>query len=399
MKLHYDEETEKFRTELRDWLSKNQPTKAEMDAEPPKSSAHLPDWARAWQLRLFNAGLLVPGWPKELGGRDATPIQQLIYFEEFANIGPWRAYNMQGVQIITPSILDFGTEGQKERFVLPCLRGEITWCLGMSEPGAGSDLAGLSTRADRDGDDFVINGQKVWTSGAAEADFCFCFVRTDQDAPKHKGISVLIIDMKSEGLEARPLPELTDRHHGDFNEVFFDNVRVPASNLVGKLNDGWRMAAGSLAHERGMLWTGQCARIERRLRELVELGKTQKGPDGKPLNESKKFKEELGELWTSGQALKFMGYRGFSKFARGEASPEHSVMKLACGEMEQNLFLWGAEVTGPRSLDTHHKRVAYDAPAPWARQYLSSFSYTIAGGTSEIQRNIIAQRVLGLPRK
>ena len=162
-----------------------------------------------------------------------------------------RSCNPQGLSIITPSILDWGTEEQKERYALPTLQAEISWCLGMSEPNAGSDLAGLRTRAELHGDHFVVNGQKVWTSGAHDSDYCFCFVRTDPEASKHAGISVLIIDMKTPGIETRPIAELTDRKHADFNEVFFTDVEVPAENLVGELHHGWSVAGGSLAHERG----------------------------------------------------------------------------------------------------------------------------------------------------
>src|SRR5579872_6193766 len=209
MKLHYDEDTERFRAEFLAWVDEHLPPPAER-AEEKLSSAHIPAWGRVWQRAMFDAGWLVPGWPPELGGRNATPIQQLVYFEEIARHRIPRAFNPQGLSIITPSILDFGTPEQKERYALPTLRGEVTFCLGMSEPGAGSDLAGLRTRADLDGDHFVVNGQKVWTSGAQHADHCFCFVRTDPEAPKHKGISVVIIDMSTPGISVRPLPSLTD---------------------------------------------------------------------------------------------------------------------------------------------------------------------------------------------
>jgi len=211
VKLQYDADTEQFRRELVAWLEANGPPDEERLAEPVRSSAHMPGWARAWQRRLFDAGWLVPGWPPELGGRNATPVQQLVYFEEMARLPMQRSTNIQGLTIIAPSILDYGNDAQKERWLLPTMRAEISWCLGMSEPGAGSDLAALTTRAERSGADWLVNGQKVWTSGAADSDYCFCFVRTDPNLPKHRGISVLIIDMRSPGVDVRPLPELTDR--------------------------------------------------------------------------------------------------------------------------------------------------------------------------------------------
>ncbi len=398
--LRYDAETERFREELRSWLSENQPPVEEVRADPWLSSGHITGWARAWQQRLFDAGWLVPGWPPELGGRNATPIQQLVYFEEMACIPLMRSCNLQGLTIIAPSIRDYGSEQQKRRYLVPTLRGEISWCLGMSEPGAGSDLAGLSTRANLEGDLFVVNGQKVWTSGAAHAGLCFCFVRTDPDAPKHKGISVLIIDMKSPGISVRPLPELVDKDRADFSEVYFENVEVPSENLVGVLNHGWSITTGSLAHERGMLWTSQVARIEQKIGELIALG-GETGPSGERRGDDPRFRDRVAELYVESQALKYMGYRGFAKVARGKSSPEHSVMKLLGSELEQKLCLIALEAQGPQALDVAFERHAFDesegAP-PWARQYLYTFGNTIAGGTSEIQRNIIAQRVLGLPR-
>ena len=178
MQLHYDEETEAFRAELREWMEAHLPSVEERH-ERVVSSAHIPEWARRWQRALFDAGWLVPGWPPAYGGRNATPLQQMVYFEELARIGVPRSCNPQGLSIITPSILDYGTEAQKARFALPTLKAEVSWCLGMSEPNAGSDLAGLRTQAELHGDHFVVNGQKVWTSGAHHSDYCFCFVRTD----------------------------------------------------------------------------------------------------------------------------------------------------------------------------------------------------------------------------
>jgi alkylation response protein AidB-like acyl-CoA dehydrogenase len=401
MKLHYDEATEEFRGEIRSWLEQNQPSAEEMRADPSLSSAHLPPWARAWQRRLFDAGWLVPGWPPELGGRNATPVQQMVYFEEIARSRLTRSCNPQGLSIVTPSLVDFGTEAQKQAYVLPSLRGEIAWCLGMSEPGAGSDLAGLTTRAEVFDDQFVVSGQKVWTSGAHHADLCLCFVRTDPSVPKHAGISVLIIDMKSPGITVRPLPHLTDPNpgHADFNEVFFDSVVVPRENLVGPLNGGWPVAGGSLGHERGMLWIDQASSLERTVGRFVDRVAAPRS-DGSRLADDAVVRDQLAQLYIEAQALKFMGYRGFAKFARKQASPEHSVLKLAGSELERRLYLTMTELVGAPSIDVTEptgRRARDDGPP--AVRYLRSFALTIAGGTSEIQRTIIAERVLGLPRR
>src|SRR5262245_21285738 len=372
-----------------------------MRAEPLKSSAHLTGWSRRWQRRLFDAGLLVPGWPAELGGRSLPPVQQLVYYEEMAKLPFERSSNPQGLGIIAPSILDYGSELLRERYVRPTLRADISWCLGMSEPGAGSDLAGLSTRAEVYEDRFVVSGQKIWTSGAQHADFCFCFVRTDPDAPKHRGISVLIIDMKAPGVRVRPLPDLTDRHHADFNEVFFDRVVVPRDHLVGPLHQGWPISAGSLAHERGMMWLASARRLDGMLERLLRLGR-ERGPDGRRIGESGSFRDTVAGLFVDAQALWFMGYRGFAKFARGQDSPEHSVLKLFGSETAQRAARAATEALGVDALDVDFEGWSFDesrGPVPWMKRYLLSYGGTIAAGTSEIQRNIIAQRVLGLPRR
>jgi alkylation response protein AidB-like acyl-CoA dehydrogenase len=400
VQLHYDAATEAFRSELRAWLAANQPSQGEMRADPMKSSAHFPAWSRRWQRKLFDAGLLVPGWPKELGGRGLPPVQSLVYFEEMGKIPTPRTTNPQGLGIIAPSIHDYGSALLKEKYLGPTLRAEIGWCLGMSEPGAGSDLAGLSTRAEVHDDHFVVSGQKIWTSGAHHADHCFCFVRTDPDAPKHKGISVLIIDMKAPGIRVRPLPELIGREHVDFNEVFFDGVVVPRDHLVGPLNQGWSISTGSLAHERGMIWLSSAQRIDWMMEQLTALAK-ETGPDGRRIGEDPTFRDALASLYVDAQSMWFMGYQGFAKFARGQVSPEHSVLKLFGTEITQRGTRIATEFQGVDALDVEFHGGRYDdsEPAPWMRQYLITYGGTISAGASEIQRNIIAQRVLGLPRR
>lgn len=396
MKLKYSESEEAFRADLVAWLDANAPAK-ELLAIPRLSSAHLPDWAREWQRTLFDNGWLVPGWPPELGGRNASATEQMIYFEEMKKREIPRSYNPQGLGIIAPSLLDYGTEEQKERWLLPTLKAEISWSLGMSEPGAGSDLASLKTKAILDGDHFVVNGQKVWTSGAHHSDWNMCFVRTDPDAPKHKGISVLIIDMQSPGVEPRPFPELTDPDYTDFNEVFLTDVMVPKENLLGEMNQGWALAGGSLAHERAMLWIDYAYDSAQGIEHLIALG-NQIGPNGTPLRDDPKFRADVASLYVDSQGLMLMGYRGFSKFLKGRSAPEHSLLKLFGGETVQRIMLTGTEAQGVASLDDAAAGPKVHRTGSWATSYLRSFGGTIPGGTSEIQRNIIAERVLGLPR-
>ncbi len=396
MRLRYDEADEEFRSELIDWLEHNSPSRELLDSDK-LSSAWLPDWVRAWQQTLFDSGWLVPGWSPEFGGRNATAAQQMIYFEELSHRRIPRTWNPQALGIVAPSIRDYGTAEQVQRFVVPTLRAEIAWCIGMSEPGAGSDLASLSTKAVLDGDEFVINGQKVWTSGAHHADWCICYVRTDPTAPKHKGISALLVDMKSEGIQCRPFPELSEPDFFDFNEVFFTNVRVPAKNMLGELNQGWHLTQGSLAHERAMLWIDYAYSLQRAVQGFVDLG-SRIGPSGTRLGDDAKFRDTVASFQIDSLAISAMGYRGFSKFMVGRSSPEHSLLKLFGSERVQQCILAATEFLGPDAIDLGIEGPRMWRDGSWLIQYLRSFGATIPGGTSEIQRNIIAERVLGLPR-
>jgi alkylation response protein AidB-like acyl-CoA dehydrogenase len=401
VKLSFDETVEEFRAEFIAWLADNRPTAEEMEADPAMSSGHAPGWARRWTRRMFDAGWLVPGWPPERGGRDATPTQQLVYLEEMARAGVPRTTNPQGLGIVAPSILDYGSPEQIENYALPILRGEKSACLGMSEPGAGSDLAGLTTRAVRDGDTFVINGQKLWTSGAGHTEFCFLFCRTDPDAPKHKGISVILVDMNTPGLTVRPVPEIVDPRHAELNEVFLSDVIVPADNLVGTLNNGWAMANGSLAHERGMVWVQSVIELENATRRL--LGEAPAMIAALPADEQATAADRIADLYIDAQAARCLGYLGFGKLLKGGSAPEQALMKMFSSETRQQLSLVAAEIQGPEALSpTVNPGVVLPLstqdPTTWIEQYLRSFGVTISAGSSEIQRNIIADKVLGLPR-
>ncbi len=395
MKLSFSAEVEAFRREFLGWLEANRPSEAEMKADPARSSAHLPDWARRWARRLFDAGWLVPGWPPELGGRNAGPVEQLVYLEELQRAGVPRTTNPQGLGIIAPSILDYGSPEQVDRYALPILRGERAGCLGMSEPGAGSDLAALSTRAELRGDHFVIDGQKVWTSGANFADFCFLFCRTDPDARKHRGISVVLVEMDRPGIQVKPLPEIVGRHHPDLNEVFFTNVEVPAEQLVGKLNDGWAMANGSLAHERGMVWLDSVLRLQNALARLLDVARERLPTLAEP--ERSVHVERVVRAYGDAHAARCLGYRGFAKLVKGGTAPEQALMKLMSSEARQRLALTQSELEGAAGLDATEQAGPFEH---WSalEQYFVTFGGTISAGSSEIQRNIVAERVLGLPR-
>jgi alkylation response protein AidB-like acyl-CoA dehydrogenase len=393
VKLTFGEDVEAFRQEFLTWLDENRPTADEMAEEPAVASAHLPGWARRWTRRLFDGGWLVPGWPPELGGRNAGPVETLVCLEELTRAGVPRTTNPQGLGIVVPSILDYGTEDQIRDYAMPVLRGERAACLGMSEPGAGSDLASLSTRAVLDGDHFIVNGQKVWTSGADYADFCFLFCRTDPDAPKHKGISVLLVDMATPGITVRPLAQIAKPEHPDLTEVFLTDVVVPRANLVGKMNDGWAMANGSLAHERGMVWLGGVLTLEddvAAVKAEAPAALARLAPEDRPL-----VADGLVRSVIDAAAARCLGYRGFAKLVRGGSAPEQALMKAFTTEARQRLAWRAAELGADRAIDIGPTPASEET---WIERWFTSFGGTIAAGSSEIQRNIIAEKVLGLPR-
>ncbi|ANH27544.1 acyl-CoA dehydrogenase [Mycobacterium avium subsp. paratuberculosis] len=390
MQLTFDADVEAFRAEFVAFLDAHLPAEAEA-LERPRSSSHVPEWARRWQRLLFDSGWLLPGNPPEFGGRNATLLQQYVYFEELGRRRIYQSFNPQGVGIIAASLLSFGTPEQKQRWAVPILRAEMTASLGMSEPGAGSDLASLKTRAVLDGDRFVVNGQKVWTSGAHDADVLLTFVRTDPNAPKHKGISVLLIPTDTPGVVRRPFASMCDIDEIDFNEVFFTDARVPAENLVGELNEGWQVATGSLGHERVMLWMGY-------VDLLHELS-----ADFRPADALQR--DRYATLVMDAHALRLLGSAALAAAARGEEDvPAQSVLKLLGSEALQRASEDALEAAGSAGL-VRRAVTAQVAPLnldsdyrSWFDRYARTFAATIAGGTSEIQRNIIAERVLGLPR-
>lgn len=394
MQLTFDPDVEAFRAEFSAFLDENVPPASET-LERPRSVSHMPAWARRWQRLLFDNGWLLPGQPPEFGGRNATVVQQFVHLQELCRRRIYHSFNPQGVNIVAASLLSFGTDEQKQRWAVPILRAEITASLGMSEPSAGSDLASLRTRAvlcsGSQGDHFVVNGQKVWTSGAHDADVLLTFVRTDPDAPKHKGISVLVIPTDTPGVVRRPFPTICAIDDKDFNEVFFTDAVVPAENLVGELNQGWRVANGSLGHERTMMWLGFADRMDNMIADFDPATELERDLYATTIMDS--------------QALRLLGSVSLAKAARGEEDTAAiSVLKLLGSEAELRGTEYALQAAGSDGLIhpatsgpyAHMNLDSYFAS--WFERYARSFSGTIAGGTSEIQRNIIAQRILGLPR-
>ena len=390
MRLAWSPEDEAFRAELVAFLDEHAPpetrTRRDFAAEEVGEDL-IPQWARDWQATLFDHGWMIPGYPPELGGRNCTPVQTLVYLEEMASRGIPRSLHFPGYAIVAPSLLEFGNDEQ--RALAPAaIRGDTIWCIGMSEPDAGSDLAGLQTRADVFDDHFVVNGQKVWTSYATHSQMCCCYVRTNPDVAKHKGISLLIVPMDTPGIEIRPLRHISGS--AGFAEVFFADVVVPRENLVGGLDDGWRLTQGSLAHERAGLWVEGVARLEQSIDGLVDLAK-RRGVADDPI-----VRRRIAEGYQRAASLRALGYKGFTSFAQGTSAPEHSYMKMATSELGKALYELGMEIQGPYGPVTDEDRG--EEHGRWVNAFFVSFAGTIAGGSSEIQRNIIAQRVLGLPR-
>jgi len=388
-----DKETA-FAAEARAWLEANVPR--EWRRDHAWTRAEDPMWveiAREWQARLADGGWAAISWSKEDGGRGATVIERWLFEEELDRVGAPRPIASSGaVDLIGSAVLRHGTDAQRKRFLGPLLSGGDLWCQGFSEPGAGSDLASLRTRAERDGDHFIVNGQKVWTSHADIADFCFLLCRTELEAPKHKGISLLLVDMKLPGISVRPLKQMTG--DAEFCEVFFDNVRVPTSLLVGEPGAGWQIAMGILAHERGPVWTFTFQRrIRRSFRDLVRIA-------GRDASASKLrdplMRQKLAQSYIEVELLRLIGYRSLTRLLKtGHPGVESSIEKIAGSETDQRLQEVAMEILGAYGIADHQ---ALTAAEPIVRDYMYSRSETIMGGTSEIQRNVIAQRILGLPR-
>jgi alkylation response protein AidB-like acyl-CoA dehydrogenase len=346
---------------------------------------------KEWRDKLASKGWIAPAWPKEYGGAGLTVMQQFIMNEEFAEARAPVVGGM-GTSMIGPTLIIHGNDEQKKEHLGRILSGEVQWCQGFSEPGSGSDLASLQTRAVRDGDDYVINGQKIWTSGAQHAHWMFMLARTDPDAPKHKGISYFLVDMKSPGVAVRPLINLANGAF--FNEVFFDNVRVPASNLVGEENRGWYIGTTTLDFERSSI--GSSVGMRQQVDNLIRFAHEHK--DQSSLTWNRTIKYELSDRLVETTISKMLSYRVVTMQAKGLVpNYEASMTKLFASELNQRIARTGMKVTGLYGLLLAGSEHAA-AKGRYGGAYMQTLASTIAGGTSEIQRNIIAQRGLGLPR-
>ncbi|QQS45707.1 MAG: acyl-CoA dehydrogenase [Acidobacteriota bacterium] len=389
MDLNLNPDELKFRDELRAWLAANVPPPFTGKGGEEEKGEHF-EHLRAWQKKVSEAGWAGISWPKEYGGRGARLIEQAIFTEEWARAEAPQLINVLGLSLIGPTIISVGTPEQKSRFLPKILSAEEIWCQGFSEPNAGSDVASLGTKAVLDGDHFVVNGQKIWTSLAHVADWCLLLVRTDPNVPKHKGITALLVDMHSPGVTVRPLKQMTG--DSSFNEVFFDNVRVPVANVLGEVNKGWSTAITTLMNERAHLGTGIYVQFKRNLDLLIERARQIKR-GGTPVSEDPVLRQKIAQAYMELEIFRLTNTRALSRMHNQSVpGPEGSILKLQWSEYNQRFQQIAMEVLGP-AAQLH----GFDN-GQWVFNYLRTRANTIEAGTSEIQRNIVAERVLGLPK-
>ncbi len=385
MDLSYGKEYEEFRTQVRDFLAAHWP--------PDEGEADRAEGTHRFRQQAIEAGYLYRNIPSRYGGSEQEPdaVEAQILREEFSRVRAPMEIHGIGMMMLVPTLLERAEEWQKEKFVAPTVRGEIVWCQGYSEPGSGSDLASLQTRAEIVGNDWVINGQKIWTTNAQNADWMFCLCRTEPEAQKHAGISYLLIPMKQPGIEVSPLKTMNGS--ADFNQVFFTDVKTPADHIVGKRGEGWLVSRTTLKHERNSI--GAAAQSVMMLQGLVEFAKQQKR-NGRPAIEDRSVREKIATFYTQSRGVKMTGNRSLSALSQGKTpGPEASLGKLVAARVAQEMAAFAMELQGTAGAIGDHN----EAPqaAEWQGRYLAIPGMRIAGGTDEILRNIIAERVLGLP--
>jgi len=396
MDFDFTPEQQRFRRDVRAWLAAQVPAdlKGRGFAASRADREHV-DRLRRWQRRLHEAGYVGIDWPRAYGGRDASIMEQVILYEEMSRAQAPQPVNRGGLSMLGPTLMKHGTPAQRERHLAKILTAEEIWCQGFSEPNAGSDLANLQTRAVLDGDAYVLNGQKVWTSMAHVADWGFFLARTDPDAPKHNGITFLLLDMKTPGITIRPLTQITGE--AEFNEVFLENVRVPVDHVVGKVNEGWGVALTTLAYERDVLTMIRHISLRTALERLVALAKRTKR-NGHTAADDPVLRQRIAALTIAERCLQLNGYRTLTRILRGQSpGPEGSTAKLFWSQVDQELAELATEVIGPYSQVAAPSEWAPD-DGQWEFYCLLARGSGIRAGTSEILRNILGERVLGLPK-
>jgi alkylation response protein AidB-like acyl-CoA dehydrogenase len=406
-KLDYPAEAEAFRVEIRRWLEENLPD-GWFDEGFEMSGEQRAEFNRGWTERLFAGGWICASWPKEYGGRGLSIWENVVLTEEFARAGAPMRGDFFGDTLVGPTILQWGTEDQKKRFLPQILSGKVAWCQGFSEPNAGSDLANLGCRAELDGDEWVISGQKVWTTQAQNADYVFLLARTDPDAPKHKGISYLLVPMRQPGVEIRPIVQVDGS--AEFNEVFFDEARCPRDDVVGGVNNGWKVAMTTLGFERGSSATTSHRRFEKELEEIVEIARR------RGLTDDPRVRQRLAAAHTTVQIMRINGLRSLSALLAGRKDPGVAAIgatnKMFWSEYHRDVMELAIDLMGPAGQllngtddeqtvpGVGRRRTVRPYPADVLQaSFFFSRSETIWGGAAEIQRNIVGERVLGLPKE
>jgi alkylation response protein AidB-like acyl-CoA dehydrogenase len=374
-------EEETFRDELRSWLAENHPGR-----EPEGDEASF-QFRRDWQRTLYEAGWAGLSWPQEYGGRGATLVEQALFNEEVVRAQAPQVVNVLGLAMGGPTVIAHGTDEQKQRYLQPILSAEEIWCQGFSEPESGSDLASLKTKAVRDGDEWVVTGQKVWTTFAHHAKWCMLVARTDSDAPKHKGLTYFLLDMEQDAVQVRPLRQITGE--SEFNELFLEEARIPDENIVGGEGNGWNVAITTLMHERATLAFGLQIGVQIAMRELIERARETR-VNGDTAAEDELLRQRLAQLYIESEVLRLNAYRGLTaQMKYGVPGPEGSIGKWHWSEVNQALTELAMDMAGP---------LAQLDDGEWTYRFLRARANSIEGGTTEILKNIVAERVLGLPR-
>jgi alkylation response protein AidB-like acyl-CoA dehydrogenase len=377
-----------FRDELRAWLEANHP------GTPPRDEQGSFEFRRSWQRRLHEAGWAGISWPEQYGGRGASLIEQAIFNEEIVRARTPQVANVLGLAMGGPTVIAHGTEEQRQRYLPAILSADEIWCQGFSEPESGSDLASLKTRANRNGGDWVITGQKVWTTYAQHAKWCMLLARSDPEAPRHKGLTYFLMDMEQDGVQVRPLRQITGE--AEFNELFIEQARVPCENIIGGEGNGWAVAITTLMHERATLAFGLQVSVQIAIRELAEHARRTPGADGLPAGDDPLVRQRLAQLMIESEVLRLNAYRSLSATMHGGVpGPEGSLGKWHWSEVNQALTELAMEISGVGALTIEQDG---DTEQDWTYRFLRARANSIEGGTTEILKNIVSERVLGLPR-
>ncbi len=399
MDLNLAPSEEAFQKEIRSWFAQNLPPQwreSRLRALPYDDAAAI---CLQWQKKLGAAGWLGLAWPKEYGGRGATLMQQAVYMMESHRADAPPTVDRAGLRLLGPTLMEVGTPEQKERFLGPLIRGEVVWSQGFSETDAGSDLASLRTKAVLDGDRYVVNGHKVWSSNAHYANWCMLLARTNPDAPKHKGITMLAVEMNSPGVTVRPIKQMggtTGGEHG-FNEIFFENVSVPRGNVIGGIDNGWQVGMKAITYERGLFTLLVQVKFETVWKELCEVARSTRR-SGRLLIDDSTVREQLAQIYSDIRMMRLTNFRYLTRYMRGaKPAEESSFMKLHWTATDQRLYDLAMALGGPKSLIMPWGPGSlYEGT--WSSDYFHSRASSIYGGTQDIQRNLIAERIYGLPR-